>query len=212
MRIITNGKEHYDRDGILGAKGEADIDEALVDEYLTREPYFQLQPPKTTGRELFSDTVAQTLVEKMQNKTPPMSNEAIIATITRITAESIARAYEQFVDKTIDEIYLSGGGAYNPNIVKHLQNRFPKSRVAKLDDMDIPKKLDPSAKEAVLFAILGFFCICGRTVPLPADAETKEPAILGCIIPGQNYRALLQMTVQDPDFENRGVLGRIINK
>ncbi|RSM09144.1 hypothetical protein CEP52_004235 [Fusarium oligoseptatum] len=212
MRILTGGKQHYDRDGELGAKGEADIDTTVVDDYLTNEPYFQLQPPKTTGRELFSDDVAKTLVNKLKDagKTP----EAIIATITRITAESIARAYEKYVlphlgkDGNIDEIYICGGGAYNPNILKHLQQRFPKSRVMKLDDA--PVKIDPSAKEAVLFAVLGFLGVCGRTVPVAADSESTDPAIMGVVTPGDNYRDLMRAVVEDSGFSSRGVLGRIL--
>ncbi|KAJ4202497.1 hypothetical protein NW767_005866 [Fusarium falciforme] len=212
MRILTNGKQHYDRDGELGAKGEADIDTVVVNDYLANEPYFQLKPPKTTGRELFSDDIAKALVNKLKDagKTP----EAIIATITRITAESIARAYEQYVlphlgkDGNIDEIYICGGGAYNPNILKHLQQRFPKSRVLKLDDA--PVKIDPSAKEAVLFAVLGFLGVCGRTVPVAADSESTDPAIMGVVTPGDNYRDLMGAVVGDSGFSSRGVLGRIL--
>lgn len=212
MRILTDGKQHYDRDGVLGALGEPDIDEADVKAYLAGEPYFGRQPPKTTGRELFSDDVARTLVETLRAK--GRSTEAIIATITRITAESIAQAYEDFVlpklgdGGIIDEIYICGGGAYNPNILRHLQTRFPQSRVAKLDDA--PTKLDPSAKEAVLFALLGFLCVCGRTVPIAADAETTEPAILGVVTPGDNYRDVLEAVVRDRAFGRSGTLGRIV--
>ncbi|KAL1960883.1 hypothetical protein VTO42DRAFT_5866 [Malbranchea cinnamomea] len=212
MRILTDGKQHCDRDGELGAKGESEIDQAVVEEYLATEPYFQLKPPKTTGRELFSDDVARALVEKM--RASGRSPEAIIATITRITAESIARAYEGFIipllgkGGNIDEVYLCGGGAYNPNIRKHLQARFPRSKVMKLDEA--PMKLDPSAKEAVLFALLGFLCVCGRTVPVAADAETTEPAILGVVTPGDNYRQILETVVKDKGFRSNGVLGRIL--
>ena len=214
MRILTDGKQHYDHDGALGAAGESEIEKTIVEEYLMNEPYFQLHPPKTTGRELFSDDVARNLVEKIValDKSP----EAIIATITRITAESIARAYEHFVipllghgeDGNIDEIYLCGGGAYNPNIVKHLKARFPKSRVLKLDNA--PTKIDPSAKEAILFALLGFLCVCGRSVPVAADAESMKPTILGVVTPGDNYKHVLERVVRDPGFFTSGVLRRIL--
>lgn len=212
MRILTDGQQHYDRDGALGAQGESQIDMTVVNEYLANEPYFHRKPPKTTGRELFSDDVARTLVEKMRSKS--RSPEAIIATITRITAESIARAYQDFVvpllreDGKIDEIYICGGGAYNPNILRHLQARFPRSRVLRLEDA--PIKLDASAKEAVLFALLGFLCVCGRIVPIAADAETTESAILGVITPGDNYRDILQTVVQDQEFTNGRILGRVL--
>lgn len=214
MRILTDGEKHYDRDGELGASGEGEIDEALVDEYLESEPYFHLKPPKTTGRELFSDDVARTLVEKL--KAAGKSPAAIVATITRITAESIARAYEAFVlprlreGAHIDEIYICGGGAHNPNILKHLRARFPESRVAKFDGAPDVSRLDPSAKEAVMFALLGFLCVCGRVVPLAADAEDDTPAVMGVVTPGDNYREILRAVVQDSGFDNREALGRIV--
>ncbi|KAI9170620.1 N-acetylmuramic acid 6-phosphate etherase [Paramyrothecium foliicola] len=95
MRILTDGAKHYDHNGELGASGELDIDHKFVENYLEAEPYFQLKPPKTTGRELFSDDVARKLIQDMRNANK--SDAAIIATITRITAESIATAYEDFV-------------------------------------------------------------------------------------------------------------------
>jgi 1,6-anhydro-N-acetylmuramate kinase len=215
MRLLTNNEEHFDCDGALGAQGETEIDNAVVEDYLTNEPYFQLQPPKTTGRELFSDDVARVLVEKMQASSK--SPEAIIATITRITAESIARAYESIVlpllgegSRNIDEIYICGGGAYNPNILKHLRARFPQSRVMRLGDDDGPTKLDPSAKEAVLFALLGFLCVCGRSVPVAMDAETVESSIMGVVTPGENYRHVMEMVVRDQDFAKAGILGSIL--
>lgn len=197
MRILTNGEQHFDRDGALGLQGESQIDESIVNEYLDSETYFQLKPPKTTGRELFSDDVARKLVDKMQAQ--GKSPAAIIATITRITSESIARAYEQHVlpqlSGPIDEVYICGGGAYNPNILKHLQARLPNSKVLKLNDA--PVKLDPSAKEAVMFALLGFLCVLGWRVPLPADAESKESAIMGVVTPGANYHDIIKKVSLD---------------
>ncbi|CAH0027594.1 unnamed protein product [Clonostachys rhizophaga] len=211
MRIISNGETHFDKDGALGLQGESEIDEEVVNNYLAEEPYFQVKPPKTTGRELFSDDVARVLVEKMRSR--HISPQAIIATITRITAESIARAYEQYVlphledGKTIDEIYICGGGAYNPNILKHLQARFPDSRVARLSEA--PTKIEPNAKEAVMFALLGFLSVSGRTVPLADDSESTEPAVMGVITPGENYRRIIEIVAKSEGFLTNGVLGRI---
>jgi 1,6-anhydro-N-acetylmuramate kinase len=212
MRLLSDGTKQFDKDGELGAKGEADIDETFVDEFLASEPYFDMKLPKTTGRELFSDDVAKGLVSKLRQRNK--STEAIVATITRITAESIARAYEQFIlpllqeGSTIDEIYLCGGGAHNPNIFNHLKSRFLQSRVMKLDEA--PFKLDPSAKEAVLFALLGYLAVCGRRIPLAADAETKDPAILGVVTPGANYSDVMKAIVADEEFGSWSTLGRII--
>jgi 1,6-anhydro-N-acetylmuramate kinase len=211
MRILSNGEKHYDHDGVMGAKGEPEIDHKFVLEYLQSEPYFQARPPKTTGRELFSDDVAKKLVISLQAAN--LSPAGIIATITRITAESIAQAYEKYVLRSlggagIDEVYICGGGAYNPNILQHLRNRFPDVKIARFNES--PAHIDPSAKEAVLFALLGFLCVLGRRVPLPADAESLEPAVLGVITPGNNYVEVMRKALPEMDADSQVVLGRVI--
>lgn len=210
VRLLSDGQKHYDHDGEAGARGENSINHDVVETFLASS-YFQQAPPKTTGRELFSDDMARDLVTKL--RALRCSDDAIIATITYITAESIARAYEQFIIPRIgplDEIYICGGGAYNPNISRHLQARFPQAKVAKLDDLNLG--ISAAAKEAVLFALLGFLSICGRYIPVAGWAENREPAILGKITPGQNYHAVMRNVVSDSSFGVESGLGRITMK
>ena len=48
MCHFTNGAQHFDKDGALAAQGHAD--ERWIQRWL-KEEYFQLAPPKSTGRE-----------------------------------------------------------------------------------------------------------------------------------------------------------------
>ena len=55
MNEITSGEKQYDEDGKFASRGT--ISEILLDEMLSL-PYFELRPPKSTGRELFNSQVS----------------------------------------------------------------------------------------------------------------------------------------------------------
>ncbi|TVY91073.1 Anhydro-N-acetylmuramic acid kinase [Lachnellula willkommii] len=207
VRYISKGEAHYDKDGEMGARGENEIDNEAVECFLKRD-YFQRKPPKTTGREMFNDTLAKEIIDDLRGK--GISNDGIVATITRMTSESIVRAYENFVIPVvghIDEVYICGGGACNPNIMRHLSARLPGTKVGILDSTAIG--ISAAAKEAVLFAVLGFLGMCGRKVAVANMSETRREVILGCVTPGDNYRSLLQKVAGDKEFMEAGTLGRI---
>lgn len=210
VRLISNGEAHYDKDGEAGARGESQIDNEAVEIFLKRD-YFERNPPKTTGREMFSDDLAKEIIDQLRGK--GLSDDGIVATITRMTSESIVRAYEKFVIPVtgrIDEVYVCGGGAFNPNIMRHLSARLPGTKVGVLDSNTIG--IGAAAKEAVLFAALGFLGFCGRSVAISDMSETKDEVVLGCITPGDNYRSLVQRVAGDEGFMTGGTLGRILIK
>ena len=92
MRHFTDGQQQYDKDGEWGLRGT--VDQAVVDRILGME-YFTRPLPKTTGRELFGDKFAADLIAEMQAN--GRSKEDCVATLTRITAQSILVAYKQHI-------------------------------------------------------------------------------------------------------------------
>src|SRR5690606_35663874 len=61
MVQLYGGAEAFDRDAALAQRGR--LDEDWLQELLAH-PYYQIKPPKTTGRELFSKTMAAELIEE----------------------------------------------------------------------------------------------------------------------------------------------------
>ncbi|KAK4947516.1 hypothetical protein LTR10_013461 [Elasticomyces elasticus] len=190
VRYFTKGAQQYDKDGKMGAAGK--VDQSIVDEVL-KGPYFVHDIPKTTGRETFGDTMGEEICERMLAK--GASPEDCVATITRITAKALADAYERWGPKGgIDEIYLGGGGSYNPNIINYLRERMPNTKIAFLDDIGVPT----GSREAMSFGFKGLECVVGRSLIVPQRVESSRAGIIGHIQPGSglSYHRLMKH-VQD---------------
>jgi len=172
----TGGRLTYDRNGRLAARGR--INRQLLHE-LAREPYFRRKPPKSAGREQFGEN----FVKRLLAGGFPL--EDLIATVTALTAVSVADAIRRFVPFAVDEMIVSGGGAHNPQIMKHLAALLPGVAIATSADFGI----DVDAKEAIAFALLGYETWRRRPANLPSATGAAHPVILGDITPAPPARA-----------------------
>ncbi|KAI9879516.1 MAG: hypothetical protein M1830_008308 [Pleopsidium flavum] len=91
---------------------------------------------------------------------------------------------------SLDEIYLGGGGSYNPNIINYLHAQLPNTRIAFLDELGIPA----GSREAIDFGFKGLECIVGRSLIVPKYVESDRAGIIGQIQPrsATHYHRLLQ--------------------
>lgn len=133
-----------------------------------------MAPPKSAGRELFGEGFSSALWERHGDHP-----ERLLATAAAFTAASIKDAYDRFVfpRTRVDEVYLSGGGARNPTLVRELRRRLAPLPVRALSDLGIPAE----AKEAVAFAILASECLAGVPANVPAATGARHPVVLGKI-------------------------------
>jgi anhydro-N-acetylmuramic acid kinase len=195
VRLLTNGTAGFDRDGRMAAAGQ--VDQALLGEWLAH-PFFQQPPPRSTGREQWGQAEARHYLAQAQTR--GLAPEDAVATLTALTARSIADAYARYLGP-VDEALIGGGGARNPALMSMLQAALPGTQVRPIDDAG----LDADAKEAVLFAVLGYATLHGWANNLPAATGASHPVVLGSITPGANYRALLAQVVAETELPPRRV-------
>lgn len=187
VRYFTHGQQEYDRDGLMGAKGT--VDQSVVDHVLSG-PYFQHDIPKTTGRETFGDGLAEEICKDMVHR--GASPEDCVATITRITAQSLLDHYRRYAPNPLHEVFMGGGGSYNPNIIDYLRKEMPETRFATIDELGIPV----GAKEALGFALYTCEGFVGRPLMVPRIVESERAGVIGHIQAGDNHFDLRRRVVR----------------
>ncbi len=190
-QMATTGQLAFDQDGALAAAGKVDAD--LLAQWLML-PYFQQAPPKTTGRELFQVQ----LVEQWWQTAQGAGHSAVdfVATITALTAASIADAYARFAVGPLAQVVLGGGGALNPTLRQQLAEALAQRFAQPIELCShVALGIDDKAKEALAFALMAYLTINGEPGNVPACTGASRPQRLGQIAPGNNFRqVILQLT------------------
>jgi len=174
VQRATRGRLRYDAQGHLALRGR--IDHRLV-QRLWHLPYFRLAPPKSTGRELFNDTLVRQLCGARLRTSP----EDVLATLTYFTAFSIAESYRRWIPQRIREVIISGGGAHNRTLMHHLSKCLGSVPVHSIERYGIPVQ----AKEPVAFAFLALRALHHQINHLPRTTGARAACILGTITPGR---------------------------
>ncbi len=169
---ITEGVEHYDKGGKRAAQGTPH--QPLIDEWL-KHPFFQLSPPKTTGREMFGHTYAMECLADCREHA--LSDNDCIATLTELTVQTIVGYIERFItgQNPIDRLYVSGGGVHNQTIMHRLSEVLANTAVESVDNSGI----SADAKEAIAFAILANETLHGNAGNLPSATGASVRKVLG---------------------------------
>ena len=176
ISAVTGGEKTYDAGGETAAKGK--VCNALLD-ILKEEPYYRQPLPKTTGREHFGVQYTEKILSWWKEN--PIPVEDLLATVTDLTAYSIADAYERYVlpKYRASEIIVGGGGSYNATLLRFMKERFAPHGVAVRTQEDLG--LSSDAKEAVAFALMADCCMRGKANTLPSVTGAEHPAVMGKI-------------------------------
>ncbi len=169
---LSDRRLKMDRDGRLAARGR--ISEPLFAE-LMRHPYFRRRPPKSTGREEFGVQYFEELERRASAADVPADD--LVATVTALTARSIADAIVRFIMPLgrVDQVIATGGGARNPTLLRMIRGYLREVEVLPASAVGV----DGDALEVVAFAILAYQMLRGRQGNIPSVTGARAPAILG---------------------------------
>lgn len=145
------------------------VDEASLRRFLMH-PFFQLSPPKSTGRDTFTEAWLQTCTTTLEGQ----SADHWLATLVELTASTIANAILQASPGT-KTVFICGGGAENAFLMERIQALLPAQRVMNTLELGLASQ----HTEACLMAWLARQRILEIPVDLRSITGSREVSVLG---------------------------------
>ena len=170
VQKLSQGSKNYDQSGEWAASGMPC--QELVETWL-KQDFFQQQPPKSTGRELFGKDYLLNCLSDTENYN--LSAADILATLTELTAASINYSYRNFLPNLPEQILLCGGGSHNLYLKERIQNLLAPIPVITTAEVGI----DVDFKEAIAFAVLAYWRSLEIPSNLPEVTGAKLKVMLG---------------------------------
>lgn len=172
--IQEHQKMTMDESGHWAASGSV---HTLLLENLLKDSFFELSPPKSTGREYFNLAWLQSHIKQCPKR---ILRKDVQATLCELTARTIAEAILQHAPET-SEILVCGGGVHNLALMFRLAHLLGHCKVRSTDDYG----LDPDWVEAAAFAWLAKQTLEGRPGNLPEVTGASHLVVLGGIYKGR---------------------------
>jgi anhydro-N-acetylmuramic acid kinase len=160
----------FDRNGDIARSGN--LIPELFKTLKNKDSYIKKSPPKSTGREYYSDRY----IDFMINEGEGDYNEDHLNTFTRFTAWSIAKNIKQFANSEAN-IIVTGGGRKNTYMMELLSEYLPNANIITKS----LKKMPADIKEAMVFAFLAYLTLGGIPGNMPSVTGAERETILGSI-------------------------------
>ncbi|WP_346778421.1 anhydro-N-acetylmuramic acid kinase [Paraburkholderia sp. Tr-20389] len=169
-------RKPFDENGQFAATGQ--VHRPLLNAFLD-EPFFEAQPPKSTGRDLFNPEWLDAKLQGFADVSPA----DVQATLVALTAVTVAREIERHAPDC-KAVYVCGGGARNPEIMNALQSALADSGcsgvpVLTTEALGVP----PHQVEPLAFAWLAMRCVAREPGNLPSVTGAADARVLGAIYP-----------------------------
>lgn len=165
----------FDASGAWAAEGR--VDESLL-ALLLGEPFLQLPPPKSTGRDLFNLAWLQRRLGAVAGGRSTLRPVDVQATLLRFTARAMADAIGSHCPQAAD-IVVCGGGAYNRALMSALAEECGGRPVRSSVDLGIA----PERVEALAFAWLAHAHLMRLPGNLPSVTGARGARTLGALYP-----------------------------
>ncbi len=162
----------FDKDGAWAATGKP---HAALLQQLLKHPFLAQPAPKSTGREEFN---LPWLRQQLQELGENLPTADVQASLLQLTAQSIAQALKNALapnGKTLSEIIVCGGGAYNGQLLEALRAALPLVQVTTSTDWGIA----PEWIEAMAFAWLAEQTLKRQPGNVKAVTGARNEVILG---------------------------------
>ena len=177
-------EQAYDARGTWAASGN--VQPQLLAR-LRQEPYFTQPPPKSTGRETFSDAWLERALQELREERPAgtpigrsQANADVQATLAELTARSIADALHRWAGGNPERVLVCGGGAFNADLMTRLARALPGTQLGTTASAGIA----PEHVEAAGFAWLAHRCVAGLAGNLPSVTGAQHAVPLGALYRG----------------------------
>lgn len=170
VQHFSAGRLSFDQDGAWAAQGTPCL--PLVQQWLQQD-FFQQPPPKSTGREWFGQAYLDRCLQDAAAY--HLSDTDILATLTELTATSIAHSYRTFLPQLPDQVLLCGGGSRNSYLRHRLQVNLGTAAVYTTDELGF----NADFKEAIAFAVLAYWRKKNIPGNLPEVTGARQRVLLG---------------------------------
>ena len=167
--IQYHRNKEYDVNSLWANSGT--VNDSLLESMLN-DPYFSVEPPKSTGRDYFNLAWVQQFLAEHTD----LRKEDVQATLLALTIKTIVDALNRFANDC-SSVVICGGGAYNQQILDTLNKSMSDKIVNTTKRFD----LHPNCIEAVSFAWLAKRRMQNLPGNIPGVTGASEDMALGAV-------------------------------